>query len=379
MAPPVSPSFYNQSLAPPRTGKKQAPISPTSTGSPPRDQHQRLEHFLHHNYGVLPEDDDAKNRSMDDHSLAAKDSLALVEEGPAGILVLDEFNTANPYHVRRRRRRRMGMGFGLFLLAALAGVLVFLLTSSHLTRQDDQGGVDGVEGENEQGDDVLPLVPSTAAPSFALSPSPAPSSSLELTLAYHLLYPHVSNPDNLLDPKTPQGKAFLTILDESDPHYMMQRFALMTIYFSTYGNQWKRKWGWQDYPRIEMVGQKECDWPGVVDCVDIGDNRLAVTGLDFSNNYLAGKWPAEACLLDRLQTLDLKGNYLSHVSTCLAGLPLTRLELDENPLNAGIDKLCSRTDWPYLTADCTLECPCCTNDCPTDIFRHNKDGSNDDP
>lgn len=65
---------------------------------------------------------------------------------------------------------------------------------------------------------------------------------------------------------TPQGKAFefMALFDEylSDPcgKNIPQRYSLLTLYYSTQGDNWTNKARW-------LSGQQECNWAGI-DCVN---------------------------------------------------------------------------------------------------------------
>ena len=74
-----------------------------------------------------------------------------------------------------------------------------------------------------------------------------------------------------------------------------------------------------------------------------------------------GEWPEEACLLDKMETMDLNGNSLAgSVPVCLSSLSeMVELEVVGNAVD-GLDAMCSNT-WEILKANCTASpCPCCT-------------------
>lgn len=117
-------------------------------------------------------------------------------------------------------------------------------------------------------------------------PTPAPTSELELTLEYQILKPYVDMPKKLLDESTPQGQAFSQILSENisdDASFRIrQRFAMMTVFFATGGDQWAWTSGWDTFT------EEECNWHGVAIC-RFRDGRRVVTGLHL-RKYISTCW-----------------------------------------------------------------------------------------
>lgn len=80
---------------------------------------------------------------------------------------------------------------------------------------------------------------------------------------------------------TPQGKAFefMALFDEylSDPcgKNIPQRYSLLTLYYSTQGDNWTNKARW-------LSGQQECNWAGI-DCVN---NLVTNVNLGMSNSAI---------------------------------------------------------------------------------------------
>jgi hypothetical protein len=72
----------------------------------------------------------------------------------------------------------------------------------------------------------------------------------------------ITDPIRLLNPSTPQGRAFLfmtedpTLTDICSYPTIAQRYGLATFYFSTNGADWDQNTGW-----LGTMG--ECDWFGV--------------------------------------------------------------------------------------------------------------------
>ena len=120
---------------------------------------------------------------------------------------------------------------------------------------------------------------------------------------------------------TPTLTYTVTVLREG-----VDRATLMALYNSTGGASWTDKTNWgEDGVGIDM-------WHGVT--VD-ADGR--VTGLDLSNNNLAGTLPADLGTLTNLTTLDLSENQLSGTIPDLSLLTvLSTLNLSENQLSGEI-------------------------------------------
>jgi len=133
---------------------------------------------------------------------------------------------------------------------------------------------------------------------------------------------------NILENRlTPQGKAFeyMALFDEylASPcdKNIAQRYSLITLYYSTKGDNWKNKARW-------LTGENECNWDGV-DCT----NQL-VTHLDLEINNLDGIIPEEVLTLNRLQELNLFANSLiGSIPDAMAYMTsLSKLDLQENEL-----------------------------------------------
>jgi Ran GTPase-activating protein (RanGAP) involved in mRNA processing and transport len=130
----------------------------------------------------------------------------------------------------------------------------------------------------------------------------------------------------------------------------IERDALVALYNSTDGANWKTKTGW-----LGAAGT-ECDWYGVtcssgsVSRIDLSDNSLSgsipaelgnltnLTYLNLSTNSLTGSIPAELGNLSKLITLYLGNNSLSgSIPAELGNLTnLTRLYLYNNSLSGSI-------------------------------------------
>ena len=210
----------------------------------------------------------ANSFDTDENSLAARDSLALAPSGSGS-----ELRDPSAENGRRRRKKILACLLVLFI-AVLAIVLSITLTKNSGSNED-RGAV------SSEADNPAPISPApTQTPTVSPAPTtPAPTSSLELTDAYKILAPKVSNPKSLVNSTTPQGKAFLTILNESDEFFLVQRFALMTVWYATGGGEWTWNFGWRDYAAGTYIPQnEECNWPGVSLCRNQGNGASAVSG-----------------------------------------------------------------------------------------------------
>ena len=107
--------------------------------------------------------------------------------------------------------------------------------------------------------------------------------------------------------------AFLIADDTLDPctsPTLNQRFALVTLYYATQGEDWIDNAGW-------LVDADECTWAKVT-C----NANSQVANLTLQNNALNGTLPEELRVLQVLQALDVSANYLTGtIPAGLNGLP----------------------------------------------------------
>jgi Leucine-rich repeat (LRR) protein len=144
----------------------------------------------------------------------------------------------------------------------------------------------------------------------------------------------------LLMPESLQGQAFLWLKGadvsvRSDQKRILQRFALVTLFFYTKGENWYASEGW-------LSDTSECTWfsSGGSPCDEYGN----VTSLSLSSNKLVGELPAEIALLTSLHSIDLSGNNL------FGALPptfedlvrLSSLNLDSNAFDRRFPELLTR-------------------------------------
>ncbi len=207
-------------------------------------------------------------------TLAARDSLALQESG--GVIKeeehSDEFSVVDENSLdddaisadSRGGSRRKILRIALLSALVLAIVLGTVLTRNKRgkSRYVEPGIVSGAQ------------LDSNVAPTSL--PSQSPTSVLESTMEYQLLAPYVNPPSKLLDPESPQGKAFTQILSEQTSEEfefrVKQRFAMMVVFFAMGGEDWSWQKGWSDF------SEDECDWHGVAIC-RFRDGHRIVAGL----------------------------------------------------------------------------------------------------
>jgi hypothetical protein len=206
-------------------------------------------------------------------SMAVRDSLALQSSTTGGEPHYsredsDALDHSPPGEVdARKRRRRLQMA--MFLALVLVVVLSTVLTRKN---RDSGSGAEFVETSGvTAAEDSEPEI----------FPTASPTSELETTLEYLVLSPFIENPKLLLDPSTPQGKAFEQILSEgrTDEFRIKQRAALMIVYFSTGGENWDWNHGWETFE------ENECSWYGVLICrYHESDQGSSVSNLSFGTS-----------------------------------------------------------------------------------------------
>lgn len=117
-----------------------------------------------------------------------------------------------------------------------------------------------------------------------------------------------SSPIAFSNPDSPQSKALTwlvyedkSISDETQVDRIIQRYAMMVLFYACSGDDWKGT----VVPLDEQVGTNECDFFGV-SCNDDG----TIVGLDLHFQRLVGQLPAEMGSLSSLTSLILSDNYL---------------------------------------------------------------------
>jgi hypothetical protein len=172
----------------------------------------------------------------------------------------DDHQSASGIQGRRASR------IAIFCTLAVAIVLASVLSWNDRRDQAPAAVMEGAELENN------------SVPTFA------PTVGLQATAEFQILKPYVNPPSKLVDPDTPQGKAFSQILEENiteDSEFRIkQRFAMMVLYFSTGGETWSWQSGWRDF------SENECDWHGVAIC-RYRDGRKVAAGFQLRTYSVA--------------------------------------------------------------------------------------------
>eukprot|EP00547_Thalassionema_nitzschioides_P016447 CAMPEP_0194235982 /NCGR_PEP_ID=MMETSP0158-20130606/3338_1 /TAXON_ID=33649 /ORGANISM="Thalassionema nitzschioides, Strain L26-B" /LENGTH=481 /DNA_ID=CAMNT_0038969607 /DNA_START=22 /DNA_END=1467 /DNA_ORIENTATION=- len=185
-------------------------------------------------------------------------------------------------------------------------------------------------------------------------------------IVYDMLKEYMNDDSRVVDPTTPQGKAFQDLVSAEElwpmrqSYRVMQRYVLMTLYYSTSPDSWDSTFGWDD-----ITVQNECTFYGVATCRR-SFRGVEVLKLDLSDSGLIGTIPDEICLLEytlehlylnsnsitgnlpsclsdfqNLQTIDMHNNLLS--GTLPRGLmfspSLKYVDLSNNGLEGGLDIL----------------------------------------
>jgi hypothetical protein len=148
----------------------------------------------------------------------------------------------------------------------------------------------------------------------------------------------VTSATTLLAPTTPQGTAFLWIVNDdparldpcsADPERIVQRYALAALYYSTVGGEWTDGTGW-------LTDPDECAWAGVACSADGGGGGSfrVVTGVVLGENNLQGALPSEVGALSSLEELDVFDNAIGGtVPAAVGSLPAFRLlDVEKNVL-----------------------------------------------
>ena len=141
------------------------------------------------------------------------------------------------------------------------------------------------------------------------------------------------------DDNSPQAKAYRWF--ESDPDYpsypewrQLQRFALVTFFYSSHGHEWLLSENWLLY------GTPECHWYTYADFENIQrcDSDGTFSSLMLGHNDLQGKIPLEIGLLTKLRYLDFRSNQLhGPLPTTLGGLTeLVSINIGINSLTGEI-------------------------------------------
>ena len=135
---------------------------------------------------------------------------------------------------------------------------------------------------DDSGDSNNPAgVPSSSAddPTSGQRPGPTQDSGCDREEVLKETLQKVTDASILNDESTPQGKAYVWMLEgdeaEIDPcNYptVEQRFALATFFYSTDGSSWENSDGW-------LTGSNECSWAGISCNGNGAVNELGANGV----------------------------------------------------------------------------------------------------
>jgi hypothetical protein len=227
--------------------------------------------------------------------------------------------SADEKNFRSDRRRGWMLVCIIFICLLLAGGVVAAIL---LTRD---GG---------DGDQIVSGVVPSGSPTLRPTAPPTPfSDDIEQFLVAQTTA--VGGSAALNDSSSPQRQALVWILGNQfletySRAQVIQRFVMVTLYFSTKGESWTNYEGW-------LTDQDECEWytseietsvcntQGEVDELDMDTNALAGTVpwselallssqllvVDFFQNSVAGSLASELGFLTKLVALDLFSNQIS--------------------------------------------------------------------
>lgn len=193
-----------------------------------------------------------------------------------------------------------------------------------------------------------------SAESLSDAPSTSPTSQptrIDSDIADVLLA--ASESDALLVEGTPQRNALAWMstfdaldIELADPH-LLQRYALVVLYFATGGDDlWLEPEKWLD-PSLH-----ECDWgAATIECEEDASKPRLLRSLDLSRQDLAGQLPNEIGMFSQLTSLKLSKNSINGTipSQIFSLEKLEILELAGNKLTGTIpSQLSSAADISYL-------------------------------
>eukprot|EP00977_Amphora_coffeiformis_P012252 scaffold3028_cov174-Amphora_coffeaeformis.AAC.24 len=150
---------------------------------------------------------------------------------------------------------------------------------------DDDSGSQSIDNVAEI---KVPTLEPSASPSFRPT-TMAPTFTESTQKVFEFIVENsFGNGSVLRDPGTPQQTALILLVREEPEldDYLIERYALLALYFSTGGSLWGNNTGWTDSKK------SQCEWYGI-DC----DENGFVQKLDLSGNFLSGALLPELGLL----------------------------------------------------------------------------------
>jgi len=182
-----------------------------------------------------------------------------------------------------------------------------------------------------------PTASPTVSPTISLTDPPTPiTNCVEGTTREAFLlaiFSEITDVTLLQDDSTPQGKAYdWFVIDDTDIDVctyptLLQRYALVVLYYSTNGKDWINKTDW-------LSAKNECEWFGIT----CPEGSTLVQSIQLGANNLSGPLPEEIEVFEELVSLELFGNSLS--SSIPKGIGklsnLKFIDFEENTLTGDI-------------------------------------------
>ena len=248
------------------------------------------------------------NSNIDAHEPALKAILVTEDPGVLASAILLDIEAEKKFHQRHRMRTMVGILIIASIIAITVAIPVVLTCPSHppATFSPSTSPVPSATPS------FLPTVRPSIHPSWV--PSSSPSSSLVGFLAENsfdggmMLAIAESSQHRVMDWLLEVSG--LSVLD----YYLLQTYALVFLYFETYGRQWISRVDF-DEKRLKLgsFAKKDsdyigewlnitpsvnpngfCDWQGVL-CND----KREIESLNFSSNHLYGSLPGELGMLQQ--------------------------------------------------------------------------------
>lgn len=236
------------------------------------------------------------------------------------------------------------------VLATICGFLYFFVLNTKSSSDENLNPVENVQvPTSPPSSDAVAIgsteIPTTS-PSFDMT---APTQSVSSLLRSLILNTGVTMAEALDDTLSPQALAFQWLLQSNIdmPNWrILQRYALVTFYYSTDGPNWRRQDGW-------LTNEAECEW-FFRTSEPCRDGELLHLSLVF--NDLGGLIPAEIGLFSSLERIMLRtefgnqvvisGDIPSSLARCTS---LELLHMQHQSLTGILDDNLVQM-WPNLTS-----------------------------
>ena len=198
------------------------------------------------------------------------------------------------------------LGFMIAMVAVITWTQI--QTHNHTDTQFNTPVTDGILLDLNHTDNI----PATANPSVmiippSISPSYVPSNAPTIDMsAFNITQVIMKISGEVIwDENSPQSKALNWIISEDNMNLtytssnLVQRYALMVLYYSTSGDQWGDNDGYGS-------DRNECEWFGV-ECAHFH----TLVSLDMFSNDLRGPLPKEVFLIPKIKHVDFGSNRLT--------------------------------------------------------------------